>query len=344
MSATRLKQAASATLEPPNLWTTQGVLEETDMGAAILRDLSAQLYRPGTRSRKLTALARCVSARLHLHCRALMDFSALWPLLLVLLVAGMVAGVVAGLLGVGGGIVLVPVLEYSLRFIGIPPAWCMHVAVATSLAAIIPTSISSSRAHHARGAVDWGLAKAWAPGMLLGGLLGSLVAASATGPLLTGIFGVMAGIVAVKMFLPLDHLRIASQVPRGGLGNLIAGAIGTVSAMMGIGGGTLSVPVMSLTGEPVHRAVGTAAFFGLLLALPGTLGYLLATPPITLPGLTLGWVSLAALLIVAPASAVMAPYGARLAHSIDKRRLSKLFGLFLCLVSLRMLYRTFISS
>ena len=95
-----------------------------------------------------------------------MDFSALWPLLLVLLVAGMVAGVVAGLLGVGGGIVLVPVLEYSLHFSGVPPEWCMHVAVATSLAVIIPTAISSSRAHHARGAVDWSLVKAWAPGML----------------------------------------------------------------------------------------------------------------------------------------------------------------------------------
>lgn len=272
-----------------------------------------------------------------------MDFSALWPLLLVLLVAGMVAGVVAGLLGVGGGIVLVPVLEYSLRFSGVPPEWCMHVAVATSLAVIVPTAISSSRAHHARGAVDWSLVKAWAPGMLAGGLLGSLLAANAAGPLLTGVFGVMAALVALKMFLPLDHLRLTNRVPRGWLGNLIAAVIGTFSSMMGIGGGTLSVPVMSLSGEPMHQAVGTASFFGLLLAVPGTLGYLLATPPVPLPALTVGWISIAALVIVAPASAMTAPFGARLAHSIDKRRLSKLFGIFLCLVSMRMLYRTLIS-
>lgn len=273
-----------------------------------------------------------------------MDFSALWPLLLVLLIAGMIAGVVAGLLGVGGGIVLVPVLEYSLRFIGVPPEWCMHVAVATSLATIIPTAVSSSRAHHARGAVDWSLVKAWAPGMLSGGLIGSVLAANAAGPLLTGVFGVMAAMVAIKMFLPLDHLRLANRVPRGWVGNLIAAVIGTLSAMMGIGGGTLSVPIMSLSGESMHQAVGTASFFGLLLAVPGTIGYLLASPPVALPPLTLGWVSLAALVIIAPASALMAPYGARLAHAIDKRRLSRLFGIFLCLVSLRMLYRTLLSS
>jgi uncharacterized membrane protein YfcA len=179
--------------------------------------------------------------------------------------------------------------------------------------------------------------------MLAGGLIGSLLAANAAGPLLTGVFGVMAALVAAKMFLPLDHLRLATRVPRGGLGNLIAGVIGALSAMMGIGGGTLSVPVMSLSGESMHQAVGTASFFGLLLAAPGTLGYLLASPPVTLPALTLGWVSIAALVLVAPASAIMAPYGARLAHSIDKRRLSRLFGIFLCLVSLRMLYRTLIS-
>jgi uncharacterized membrane protein YfcA len=143
--------------------------------------------------------------------------------------------------------------------------------------------------------------------------------------------------------MPHDHLRLTNRVPRGWIGNLIAAVIGTFSSMMGIGGGTLSVPIMSLSGEPMHQAVGTASFFGLLLAAPGTLGYLLATPPVPLPALTIGWISIAALVIVAPASAMTAPFGARLAHSIDKRRLSKLFGIFLCLVSLRMLYRTLLS-
>jgi uncharacterized membrane protein YfcA len=162
-------------------------------------------------------------------------------LAMLLAVTGLVAGLIAGLLGVGGGIVLVPVLEYSLRFAGFPKEWCMHVAVATSLATIIPTAIASSRAHNLRGGIDWGIVKAWAPGMILGGLAGSLLAAQASDAALTAVFGFVAALVAAKMFLPLDHLRLAQQTPRGLPGNLLAASIGGISSMMGIGGGTLSV-------------------------------------------------------------------------------------------------------
>jgi uncharacterized protein len=144
----------------------------------------------------------------------------------------------------------------------------------------------------------------------------------------------------VKMVLPLDHWRLRDSVPRGIGGNLIATLISTVSTMMGIGGGTLSVPVMTLTGSAIHRAVGTAAFFGLALAVPGTIGYLLADPPVDMPGTTVGLISLSALIAIVPTSTWMAPVGARLAHRLDRRRLSQVFGVFLCLVAVRMLFRS----
>lgn len=260
----------------------------------------------------------------------------------LLAATGLFAGLIAGLLGVGGGIVLVPVLEYALRYAGFPKEWCMHVAVATSLATIIPTSISSSRAHHLRGGIDWGIVRHWAPGMILGGLAGSLLAAQASDEVLTGVFGVVAALVAAKMFLPLDHLRLAENVPTGFPGNLLAAMIGGVSSIMGIGGGTLSVPAMTMTGGAIHSAVGTAAFFGLLLAVPGTIGYLFASPDVPLPGFTVGLVSFAALAVIAPMSMLTAPVGAKLAHALERRTLSKIFGLFLCIVAVRMLIRTFL--
>ena len=269
-----------------------------------------------------------------------MDWIHLWPLALLLLATGLVAGLIAGLLGVGGGIVLVPVLDIVLRYLGVPPEGSMHVAVATSLATIIPTAIASSRAHHARDGIDWTLVRAWLPGLFLGGLLGSALTARVTAQTLAGVFAIVALLVALKMVLPLDHWRFRETVPRGLAGNLIATVISAVSTMMGIGGGTLSVPVMTLTGSAIHRAVGTAAFFGLALAIPGTIGYLLAEPPVELPGATVGLISLSALLAIVPTSTWMAPVGARLAHRLDRRRLSQVFGVFLCLVAVRMIFRS----
>ncbi len=270
-----------------------------------------------------------------------MDFTTLWPVALAMLATALFSGVVAGLLGVGGGIVIVPALEFALQFAGVPPAWRMHVAVATSLATIIPTSISSARAHHARGAIDLALVRAWGPGMLLGALAGSLLAAQVQARVLAAVFGAVALLVALKMFLPLDHLRLAAQVPTGAAGGAVSGAIGAVSAMMGIGGGTISVPTMTLLGEPIHRAVGTGALFGLLISVPGTAGYLLARPPVELPAATVGLVSLLGVALIAPGSILTAPLGARLAHALSRRALSRLFGAFLLVVAVRMLYRSF---
>jgi len=270
------------------------------------------------------------------------DPSELLPILLALIAAGLSAGVIAGLLGVGGGIVLVPVLDLALPHAGVPVAWSMHVAVATSLASIVPTAISSSRAHHARGAVDWSLARAWAPGMALGALVGSQFAARAPAATLSAVFGCVALLAALKMLLPLDEWRLTDTTPRGLGGNALAALIAGVSSVMGIGGGTLSVPAMTLTGSTVHAAVGTAAFFGLLIAAPGTVGYLLAPAPTEFPYGTIGLVSLPALLFVTPCTMLTAPFGAKLAHRLPKRRLSQAFGIFLALVATRMLWRSII--
>lgn len=216
----------------------------------------------------------------------------------------------------------------------------MHLAVATSLATIIPTALSSSRAHRARGAVDDDLLRRWAVPMLLGAVAGGLLAARVQGATLSLVFGGVALVVSLKMLLPLDELRVAQAVPRGIAASAIPTAIGAVSAMMGIGGGTLGVPVLTLLAHPIHRAVGTASMFGLLIGIPGTLTYIAAgwNDPLLPPG-SLGFVSLPGLLLIAPVTVFAAPWGARIAHGLPKRRLAQAFGVFLLIVAARMLWR-----
>jgi uncharacterized membrane protein YfcA len=156
---------------------------------------------------------------------------------------------------------------------------------------------------------------------------------------LAGMFGSVALLIALKMMLPLDHVRAAANVPAGIGGALLAALIGMVSAMMGIGGGTLTVPALTLCGYPIHRAVGTAAFFGIFISVPATIGYLLARPPVDLPWATVGFVSLIGLAIITPGSMLTATLGARVAHQLSRRRLSQAFGAFLLFVGTRMVYR-----
>jgi len=264
-----------------------------------------------------------------------------WALLAAgALATGLIGGTVSGLLGVGGGIVIVPVLEATLAYLGVDAAVRMPIAVATSLATIVPTSIASSRAHHRRGVVDLDIATRWAPAIAIGAVIGSLAGSQVQARVLTGVFGVVAALMALKMLLPLDGRTLAAEVPRGPRGQVVPLVIGIVSSMMGIGGGTLSVPALTLMNQPVHRAVGTANLLGLAIAIPGTLGYLFARPVAAVPPGTIGYVSLLSLLLLAPATVLAAPWGARLAHRLDKRKLSAAFGLFLMVVAARMLLRT----
>jgi len=279
------------------------------------------------------------------HCTGLAVSGTLlhWlPSVALVAASGALGGLLAGLLGVGGGIVIVPVLDAALEFAGVPSGAALHVAVATSMATIVPTSVSSSCSHAKRGCVDFELMRRWSVPIVLGALAGSLAAARLDARVLAAVFGCVALAAALKMLLPLDHVVLRRSVPGGAGGAAIPAIIGAVSAMMGIGGGTLSVPTMTLCGEPVHKAVGTAALTGLWISVPATAGFLLAPAPDAagMP-LTFGYVSLLGFAIIAPVSWAVAPLGVRLAHSLDRRRLSVSFGVFLTLVAARMLYRAY---
>jgi len=260
-----------------------------------------------------------------------------------MLATGTVAGVLAGLFGIGGGIVIVPVLETALGLLGVDPAIRMHVAVGTSLATIIPTSISSARAHYKRQSVDIEIVKRWAIFVLLGALLGAWIASLVHSRVLALVFATLAFLVALKMlFLPSSR-NLTEKVPTGPLVPVIPTAIGCFSSMMGIGGGTFSVMTLTLFNEPIHRAVGTAALFGLVISLPGTLGFAIAGwgDPRIPPG-SLGYVSLVGFACIAPATVLAAPLGAKIAHAFSAQRLNMLFGAFLIIASLRLFYRAFL--
>lgn len=256
---------------------------------------------------------------------------------LVLTVAGAVGGLIAGLLGVGGGIVIVPVLFYLLPAAGVAEADRMHVAVATSLATIIATGLVSALSHYRRGGVDVTLLKRLAPAIVVGVLLGVTLGAAASGSTLTLIFAVVALVVAVHMAF-FKGRRLAEGLPPFPWRDLIGLFIGAVSVVMGIGGGTLSVPVFTLCGVPIRRAVGTAAAIGLIIAVPGAIGFAAAGwgEPGLPPG-SLGYVNLIGFALVAPLSMLLAPVGARLAHTLPSEWLGRAFALFLAATSVRML-------
>lgn len=261
----------------------------------------------------------------------------------VMLATGAVAGVLAGLLGVGGGIVIVPVLYHVFsQFgteLGVAPEALMHVAVGTSLATIIPTSLVSARKHHQRGAVDGALLKSWGPGILVGVAVGTLIAGSVRGTVLTAVFAAVALLVAVNMARPSGTAVLARQLPDGAFRHLIATVVGGFSAMMGIGGGTLSVPILSAFSYPIRQAVGTASAIGIIISIPATAGFVLeGWEAVGRPPLSLGYISLVGVVLIAPATMVMAPVGVKIAHTISTTRLRQAFALFLFLTSLRMFY------
>ncbi|MGI9236718.1 MAG: sulfite exporter TauE/SafE family protein [Woeseiaceae bacterium] len=264
-----------------------------------------------------------------------------WLMLAVTMLAtGCVAGVMAGLFGIGGGIVIVPVLEAALGILGVDAAIRMHVAVATSLATIIPTSISSARAHHQRNSVDVAIVKRWAVFIFVGALLGAWIASLVHSRVLALVFATLALMVAAKMVLLPETRNLTDTVPRGPLVPVIPTAIGCFSSMMGIGGGTFSVMTLTVFNEPIHRAVGTAALFGLIISLPATVGFMVTGwgDP-RLPDGNVGYVSLVGFLLISPATVLTAPIGARIAHGLSQKRLGMLFGIFLLVVSLRLFYR-----
>lgn len=271
----------------------------------------------------------------------LSGYSILQLALLVagLALTGVAAGILAGLLGVGGGIVIVPVLYHVFSALGIDEAVRMHLAVGTSLATIVATSMRSLRAHRQKGAVDTALLRQLAPSIIAGVLLGSLIAGGLNGGALMLVFATVALIVAIHMAFGRETWRIADHFPAGVMRAIIGAIIGLISVLMGIGGGTLGVPVLSLYNIPIHRAVGTATGFGLIIAVPGTLAMMLngwGAPG--LPPFSLGYVNLIGFALIVPTTILAAPWGAQIAHAISRPALRRAFAAFLALTSLRMFF------
>ena len=266
-------------------------------------------------------------------------YSELVALALALAAVGCVSGFLAGLLGIGGGIVVVPALYFVLTAFNIGHELQPHVAVGTSLATIIPTSILSMRTHYAKGAVDQELLRRWALWIGPGVVAGIAIAASVKGVVLTVIFGTVAAIVSLHMALTPEGTHLFAELPGAPVLQALGFGIGGLSTLMGIGGGTLSVPVLSLCNYPTRRAVGTASVIGLIIAVPGTLGFIWSGWSAGgLPPISLGYVWLIGFALIVPSSIVLAPYGARTAHAINVFWLRKSFAFFLGLTAAKMLY------
>ncbi|MCX4189111.1 sulfite exporter TauE/SafE family protein [Methylophaga sp. OBS3] len=257
---------------------------------------------------------------------------------MALFATGAFAGVLAGLLGVGGGIVIVPVLFFLFQGFGVSADSAMLIATATSLATIIPTSISSIRSHKKKGNVDFELLKRWAGFIFIGVLLGSWLVTRIDGLWLTMLFGVIATLSALNMLLRTSKSALFNQLP-GKVGQTLLGtSIGFLSSMVGIGGGTLTVPILTICNYPAHKAVGTAAAVGLIISLPGALTMLLlGTTPVDAPVGTYGLVNLIGFLCIVPLTVLFAPLGVALASKLDAVKLKQVFAVVLLITGLRML-------
>jgi uncharacterized membrane protein YfcA len=264
-----------------------------------------------------------------------------WRLVLELLLLGAFAGFLAGLLGVGGGMLMVPFMTFVLTNKGMPAQYVVKMAIATSLATICFTSISSVRTHHRRGAVRWDVVKLLAPGIVAGSLLGAQLAKALPTQILAWLFAAFVGFSGTQMLLDRKP-KPTRQLP-GTAGTLAAGgAIGTLAALVGAGGAFVSVPFMTWCNVPIHSAVATSAALGFPIALAGTIGYVIAgwSLPAMPPG-AVGFIYLPALFTIAAASVLTAPAGARLAHRLPMSQLRRVFAVLLYGLAGYMLYKGF---
>lgn len=266
-----------------------------------------------------------------------MTTTALMELAAVAVGAGIAGGILAGLLGVGGGIVIVPALYFALNLTGMDPALTMKLAVGTSLATIVFTSLSSSLGHYRKGAIDTALLKLWAPSILVGVVIGSVLGGYVSGKVLIAVFAVVALAVSADMIL-----RKGREDPEPkGFSKPVWAAFGVfaggISAMMGIGGGTIGVPLLNFLGYDIRRAVGTSAAIGFLIGLPGAIIYAFSgLGREGLPPFSLGYVNLLAAAVIIPLTTTFSQLGVKLAHAIPRRALRLAFGAFLLLTSIRM--------
>ncbi|MGH6616951.1 sulfite exporter TauE/SafE family protein [Sphingomonas sp.] len=255
--------------------------------------------------------------------------------LAALLAAGLMAGFAAGIFGIGGGFVVVPALFVVLPLLGGVHSQYAHVAIGTSAATIIVTSIRSLRSHHKRGAVDFEILKSWAPWVVLGCSAGVLLADHVDGKVLTVIFATGVLLMSVNFLVPRLSGRVVSQdMPIGVTRIGIAGGLGTFSSLLGIGGGTIAIMVMTLCGRSIHRAIATASGIGTLIAVPSALGFaIIGFREPGLPWGSLGYVNIPAAVAISSMSILTAPLGVAAAHSLESSLLKRLFGVYLIFIA-----------
>lgn len=255
---------------------------------------------------------------------------------LAIAASGVVSGLLAGIFGIGGGAVLVPVFYQVFGLLDVDESVRMHLSVGSSLAIIIPTSIRSFLGHKARGVVDMDVLRSFVLSVPLGVVLASIAAAYISSEGLRIIFAVLILAVGLKLMLIGDRWRLKGALPRNPVRAVVGVVIGFLSTLMGIGGGVLNNTFMTLYGRPIHQAVATSSGVGVLIAIPGTVGYIWAGwgNPL-LPVASTGFINWIAVALVIPIAIVITPYGVSLAHRMSKRQLETGFGLFCLFVSAR---------
>lgn len=265
-----------------------------------------------------------------------MSFVLHWaPVILALLAAGLFAGFAAGLFGIGGGFVVVPAMIALLPLLGGNPAEYTHVAIGTSFATIVVTALRSTRAHARRGAVDFAILRSWAPWIVFGVAIGVVLAQRMTGQTLTLIFASGIALMSVNFLVPkLARRQVSDTMPSGVVRAAIAGSLGLFSSLLGIGGGTVAVIVMTLCGRTIHKAIATAAGFGFIIAVPGTLGWvLIGLGTKGLPVGSLGYVNLLGAVVITSMSILTAPLGVAAAHALPAEPLKRVFGVYLLFIA-----------
>lgn len=260
-------------------------------------------------------------------------------LIMLLLAIGGVGGFLSGLLGVGGGVIFVPALFFALSSLGFSQEHAMHIAVGSSLAVVLATGATSSFGHYRRGGVDWPVVKAWGPPIICGVIAGACFASSVNSIVLKEIFAGMTLCIAAYMMFgddrseakPLRFLTLQVQ-------KVLCGLIGLVSAMVGIGGAILTVPMLSYVGLPMQRAVGTGATLGVVVALPGIVTYMVTGLMVQdqLPPWSIGYVNILTVAMILPTSMLVAPLGVKVSHNMPRRMLRRVFAIVLLIVSIRM--------
>ena len=265
-------------------------------------------------------------------------------LIIIFLVTGIISGFMAGLLGVGGGIIIVPISYFVLLYLGYSSDYAMHIAIASSLGVICFTSISSIRSHIKLRNVNFSILRKWSPGIVLGSILGSYGASLISGQVLVNIFILLAFLIALNMAFQKNPIIISKDMPKFKLVNLVISfLIGFMSVLIGIGGGSFSVPTLTMFSKKIYEAVGTSAALGFFIAFPGAIILMLSGSDIdNLPPFSIGYLNIAIVLLISSTSIFTANFGARVSVNVNKVTLRRIFSIFLLFTCISLIIEHYI--